>query len=256
MNFGHNLFLTMNKKIVLKDFTVKMLYDIIFSISLTLYLPVVFILKKAVSQLSSEHKKHLCDKLEPYNVAWNTALSIFSAIGSYKCYRHFAETGYTCGFIENPIWIDLFCYSKIVEFIDTIFIVLRSKPLVLLQWYHHFVTCLLCWRVMKYYPREILLGAYVNYTIHAFMYGYYALYSLGFKSIRHYGFILTIAQTAQMVVGLHSLYVSDLKSCFESVETEISMEYMQIAGAIMFLSYFVLFSKLLVEKITEKPKIR
>jgi hypothetical protein len=60
---------------------------------------------------------------------------------------------------------------------------------------------------MDTYPKEILLGAYVNYTIHAFMYGYYTLYSLGYKSIRQYGFILTIAQTLQMVVGLHALYV-------------------------------------------------
>jgi hypothetical protein len=83
------------------------MYDLFFSTSLLLYLPVVFVLKQAVSTLTPEYRKYLCDSLEPYNCAWNAGLSVFSAIGSYNCYRHFKDTGYSCGFVENSLWIDL-----------------------------------------------------------------------------------------------------------------------------------------------------
>ncbi len=35
--------------------------------------------------------------------------------------------------------------SQIPELVDTVFIVLRKKPLILLHWYHHFTVLLYCW---------------------------------------------------------------------------------------------------------------
>ena len=39
----------------------------------------------------------------------------------------------------------LFDLSKVFEFVDTIFIVLRKKPLIFLHYYHHVSTMLFCW---------------------------------------------------------------------------------------------------------------
>ena len=48
--------------------------------------------------------------------------------------------------VSSPsFWAFLFMVSKVFEFGDTIFIVLRKKDLVVLQHYHHLCTMLYCW---------------------------------------------------------------------------------------------------------------
>ena len=52
--------------------------------------------------------------------------------------------------VSSPVsppsfWAFLFMVSKVFEFGDTIFIVLRKKELVVLQHYHHLCTMLYCW---------------------------------------------------------------------------------------------------------------
>jgi hypothetical protein len=42
-------------------------------------------------------------------------------------------------------WTFYFCMSKIPELLDTVFIVLRKRPLRFLQYYHHIVTMWFCW---------------------------------------------------------------------------------------------------------------
>jgi hypothetical protein len=46
--------------------------------------------------------------------------------------------------LRNP-WTFYFCMSKIPELLDTVFIVLRKRPLRFLQYYHHIVTMWFCW---------------------------------------------------------------------------------------------------------------
>lgn len=38
-----------------------------------------------------------------------------------------------------------FCFSKLPELIDTVFIVLRKQPLIFLHWYHHASVLVYCW---------------------------------------------------------------------------------------------------------------
>lgn len=38
-----------------------------------------------------------------------------------------------------------FCLSKVFEFVDTIFLRLRKRPVILLHWYHHICTMAYCW---------------------------------------------------------------------------------------------------------------
>lgn len=224
-----------------------------FLIPCLIYFPVIFGLKYLVDNMTSNFKKYLSETLKPYNMIWDISLSIFSAIGAYKCISHIYYSGYNCSFMEDTTWLDLFCYSKAPELIDTVFIVLRGRKLVVLQYYHHFATLLLCWLGMSIYTKEVILGASINYSIHTIMYAYYALYSMGFKSIRNYGVIITFFQTLQMFVAMYNLFFVPLVACKDS---NIDMNYMYWYSIVIFSSYVYLFGKLFIEKLIPLPQYK
>ncbi len=82
---------------------------------------------------------------------WNLLLAAFSTAGAVRTVPHIVATiqqkgwyysictncGNTFGAGEVGLWAFLFIISKIPELVDTVFIVLRKKPLILLHWYHH-----------------------------------------------------------------------------------------------------------------------
>ena len=90
---------------------------------------------------------------------WNLFLSLFSAYGAIRTVPHMLNRIYTLPFeqtvCEPPhtaygagacgLAVQLFIISKIPELIDTVFIVLRKKPLIFLHWYHHVTVLLYCW---------------------------------------------------------------------------------------------------------------
>ncbi|VDL66713.1 unnamed protein product [Nippostrongylus brasiliensis] len=42
-------------------------------------------------------------------------------------------------------WACMFAFSKIAELGDTVFLVLRKRPVIFLHWYHHAVVLVYCW---------------------------------------------------------------------------------------------------------------
>ncbi len=164
-------------------------------------------------------KKIMADR-KPFDLkwplaAWNLFLSVFSAYGAFRTVPHmlyrithytFEETvcehvysSYGCG--AAGFAVTLFIWSKIPELIDTVFIVLRKKPLIFLHWYHHVTVLLFCWNA---YVTESSAGLYfvsMNYTVHAVMYFYYYLQAI--KAIPKWfpSWIITLMQISQMIVG-------------------------------------------------------
>lgn len=223
--------------------------DTIFIISIFLYLPVVFGLRSYISSLPKNKQKNLDLSLKSLNSLWDKCLSIFSFFGSYYCLKYLYTYGYNCNFLndkETLFWIELFCMSKIPELIDTVFIVLRSKPLVLLQYYHHLATLFLCYLGLNVYPKNLIIASSMNYTVHTVMYGYFALVSDGYHGLRRYGFLITIMQLAQMVIAVYILLTEDMKSCLDE-EKDIS--YIYYYSLVMYSSYVFLFGLLLKNKL-------
>jgi elongation of very long chain fatty acids protein 6 len=213
-----------------------------------LYLPVVFGLKYWVGTLPESEQTSLRRLLGPLNAAWDLFLCVFSGLGSYYTVSHLLTNNYDCSFIENATtihWLDLFCRSKTFELLDTVFIVLRGRPLVLLQYYHHLATLVMAERGMAFYPRELLLFAAINYSVHVLMYGYFFLHAIGFKSIRKYGYLITLVQILQMFVAVYELLTHPLVSCNHP---EYNSYYEYYCSVFMYASYAFLFVKLLIER--------
>lgn len=120
---------------------------------------------------------------------WNLALALFSIYGTIRVVPHLlfkfteitfeesicdsAHTYYGAG--ASGLAVQLFILSKIPELFDTLFIILRKKPLIFLHWYHHVTVLIFCWNS---YVTESGAGIYfaaMNYFVHSIMYGYYFL---------------------------------------------------------------------------------
>tara|TARA_B110000208_G_scaffold133444_1_gene161518 strand:+ start:1551 stop:2810 length:1260 start_codon:yes stop_codon:yes gene_type:complete len=120
---------------------------------------------------------------------WNFFLASFSWFGVFRTMPRMLVNLYMFGFkytVCKPafdsfgvgpsgFWATLFVFSKFPELIDTIFIVLRKKPLLFLHWYHHVTVLLFCWHAYATRTGSGLYFIAMNFTVHAVMYTYYGL---------------------------------------------------------------------------------
>lgn len=106
--------------------------------------------------------------------------------------------------------------SKMVEFGDTFFIILRKKPLIFLHWWHHITVLNAVWLTSFHWDPVGRWFGIVNLGVHALMYSYYALKSVNIYVPRKFAMFLTALQIGQMVWAVFlNLYSIHLKSkCF------------------------------------------
>ena len=94
-----------------------------------------------------------------------------------------------------------------LEWIDTIFLILRKKKILFLHWFHHLVTMLYCWHSTIYSCQVDATGTWfagINLFVHFIMYGYYGLTSIGIKLAN--SFLITLLQFVQMIVGIFIIF--------------------------------------------------
>jgi len=195
-------------------------------------------------------KWYLADK-KPFDLkwplaVWNLALSVFSGLGLYyvgsvTLYEWFGAEG--GGFIFEMCtpytehvnaWTLYFILSKIPELVDTIFIVLRKKPLIFLHWYHHIATMWFCWFA---WARRLDCGgsfAMMNLFVHTIMYFYYFCSALGIYWPDWAKQSITTLQLSQMIGGLSILGTAWIYCPYDKP--------LLIGGFLMYFSYFVLFA--------------
>ncbi|CAI5731089.1 unnamed protein product [Hyaloperonospora brassicae] len=189
---------------------------------------------------------------------WNLALALFSAVGALRTVPSLLNTIYYRGVYHSvcvpptprygrgPVgfWVVLFIFSKIPELGDTVFIVLRKKPLIFLHWYHHVTVLLFCWHAFGTLSASGIYFVAMNFPVHAIMYFYYFLTACGYRP--RWARLVTIAQLSQMVVGvavcgLNVYYMKQGIAC--GVDPD-NLKW----GIIMYSSYFALFLKLFIER--------
>ena len=156
----------------------------------------------------------------------------------------------------RSVWVFFFMVSKVFEFGDTIFVVLRKKPLILLQHYHHLMTCLYCWygTLFVYALNNTnVFFAGMNLCVHSIMYSWYAATRTGWKSPAAVSMMITALQLLQMFmgVGIIATSASSAPGCGKwADEDPLSLR----ACFFMYFSYLILFGQLFYNKyVVPKP---
>jgi len=176
-----------------------------FLIAAALYLPGVFLLRAAM-------KNRAPFDLKGVLFVWNSTLSVLSGIGAFYTWRDLfwplVVGGSLCNtsiYEHSSSWyLIFFNLTKAVEWGDTVFLVLRHKRLGFLHLFHHLCTMLYCLHATLYSVHAdgsgVVFGG-MNMFVHFLMYGYWALLP-SVPKLRRFGFLITLLQTTQMVVGL------------------------------------------------------
>lgn len=152
--------------------------------------------------------------------------------------------------IADAVW--WYYFSKLLEFCDTFFFILRKKDnqLSFLHVYHHSTMFSLWWIGIKWVPSgSTFLPAMVNSFIHVLMYSYYGLAALG-PSVSKYLWwkkYLTILQLIQFTTAL-ILGINGIRS---GCDFPLWMQY---ALVIYMLSFIVLFGNFYAKAYIAKGK--
>ena len=204
-----------------------------------------------------QFSKYMKDKpafsLKAPLIYWNASLCIFSFIGALQTVPLLLSLIYNSSefkdtICENPSqtwgqnpWVGLFVYSKIPELVDTFFIVARKRPLIFLHWYHHVTVLLYCWHSYAIEAPQALYFIAMNYSVHAIMYGYYALSAMKIKPRWLPPAMITSSQIMQMVVGLFVQCNASYEYLYNS-NNACSLNGTNVFwGGIMYASYLKLF---------------
>lgn len=211
------------------------------------YLPLIFIGQKIMVHYQALNLKTI-------SIIWNLFMSFSSGIGGcIIIYDLLLQLQYIS--FEKHICNTKFCYSnenlsfvgwiygitKSLEWIDTLLLVLQKKKVIFLHYYHHLITMFYCWIALynTFYDCSSIYYAGINLIVHFIMYLYYALYAMGFRF--KYTFIITSIQFIQMLIGI--------LVCYYSFYCTTGYFSIRLFCAIMYLSYVILFGKLLFSKV-------
>ncbi|XP_069679220.1 very long chain fatty acid elongase 4-like isoform X2 [Periplaneta americana] len=152
--------------------------------------------------------------------------------------------------IANAVW--WYYVSKLIEFCDTFFFILRKKEnqLTFLHVYHHSTMFSLWWIGIKWVPSgSTFLPAMANSFIHVLMYTYYGLSALGPHIAKYLWWkkYLTILQLIQFTTAM----IMGMNGIKSGCDFPLWMQYVLV---IYMISFIVLFGNFYAKAYIEKGK--
>jgi len=141
---------------------------------------------------------------------------------------------------EEVVWLIYIYYlSKLLDFSDTVFMVLRKKwdQLTFLHCWHHGLMFLIWWSATKYAGGgNAVVGPIMNTFIHFTMYSYYLAASYGHKIPgKHY---LTQMQIAQLAILLQHSVLTVASDCQYPHWTQYTQVGFMITLLILFGNFY------------------
>ncbi|KAL3109737.1 hypothetical protein niasHT_013875 [Heterodera trifolii] len=186
---------------------------------------------------------------------WNFAFSMFSAYSAYcllpELFNVFRHQGFVGSYCQNAeyyndpstgYWGWMFVMSKAPELGDTMFLILRKRPVIFLHWYHHALTFL--YATITYAEKQAWCrwSLALNLSVHTVMYFYFGLQAMKIRSPRIVAKFITSIQILQFVISVyiftHIVYIkfTDVLPC------DASWNVLSLGG-LMYLSYLYLFAQ-------------
>ena len=194
---------------------------------------------------------------------WNMALAIFSTVGFIRLLPELISgiqiagvEGMLCS-VPSPnspstFWFYMFGMSKLFEFGDTVFIILRKQKLIFLHWYHHIVTFIMTWYACGHRLGLASYTVVTNIFVHSIMYNYYGLKAMKFRIPLAISMTITAIQFIQMVAGVTVMYLG-----YQAARTKEQCSLQPndaLAYLAMYLSYLFLFGEFFYRSYLGGPK--
>ncbi|TKR81860.1 hypothetical protein L596_015665 [Steinernema carpocapsae] len=228
----------------------------------TVTISVVYFFVVKALQLLMRGRKPL--ELRPVLFAWNGALAVFSIVGFIRTSEEFFHAVFDEGLVHSVCrcfppdsvgahWYLFFAFSKIAELGDTVFLVLRKRPLTFLHCYHHMSVM-----IYTFHSGAEHIGAgrwfiVMNFLAHSLMYTYFAIAALGIRVNRAVAACVTLVQISQMVVGVAiSVSVYFIKTRTDH-KCQQSFGNLNLAFLI-YASYLILFVRFFIRAYISGPK--
>ena len=207
---------------------------------------------------------------QPYSMrtllfVWNSVLAAFSILGAIVMAPPLIEQVRLHGFEHTtchsvigamPIlsfFSLLFVLSKVVEFGDTFFIIVRKTPLNFLHWYHHVSVCIFSWHSLAIQGASAHWFCAMNYFVHSVMYSYYMIKSTGTHIPKFVALGITILQLVQFFVGFFVACTVTNIFMFRGDHCESNTSNIALSLVIYF-SYFVLFANFFYQRYLKPSK--
>jgi len=188
-----------------------------------------------------------CMAEEVVPIIWRTGL--FDAACSTKSWTSRLEFYYIINY-----------FFKYLELLDTVFLVLKKKPLAFLHVYHHAVTAFLCFTQLNGRTSISWVVISLNLAVHVLMYYYYYA-TAGGKRIWWKKYLTTM-QITQFVIDLFAVYFGTYsRFAFKFWKTPnigdcAGTESAALFGCGVLTSYLFLFIKFYIDTYKKKPTVQ
>ncbi|GMT21773.1 hypothetical protein PFISCL1PPCAC_13070 [Pristionchus fissidentatus] len=191
---------------------------------------------------------------------WNLFVAVMSGVCAVILTPEYFDTminkGYSASvcssqdsfFRGNNGWaVFILAFARLPEYIDTLFIVLRKRPLLFIHWYHHALTIVISWYTFSQGVAGVRHGMYANAIIHTFMYSYYFFCAMRLFPPPFIARSITIIQILQFIWVFYSLAHMTVLRYVMGEPCEVDHVSMALSW-IMDLSYLYLFVDFYVNK--------
>ncbi|KAL0829259.1 hypothetical protein ABMA28_004079 [Loxostege sticticalis] len=188
-------------------------------------------------------------QIKGFLIFYNLFKVINSAVLTYTIFSYIIDNGLfprkcehdvlTLHFIASVYW--KYMITKILDFFDTIFFVIRKKynQVTFLHVYHHTFMVVMTWICLKYDPSDHwAFLAFVNCVTHTIMYLYYAVAAMGPRFAKYLWWkkYLTMMQLIQFVLVIGVIVI---KKATSECPIHTSLYWISLANLVLFIWLFV-----------------